>query len=507
MLITPLLNWGALHVGAVAWSDERKPISCDVPQGVAFRVEPARLGEPLFAMDRPWERDTLGWAQVLEDGGRYRMWYSVVKDSPGERELLCYAESADGQTWDKPELGLIEIDGSTANNVVRVGPGMSHTCVLVCPHEPPATRYRCMYFKSWWEGKPGEELDSAEGHHRLNVKNAAKAGEITLPVNLLGMMLGMTSPDGLRWTPMAAPILNEWHDTHNICVYDAQAGLYRAYLRGCYGARRAIAYSETRDFAHWPASRVIHHTLPCDPPDESLYSNCYTRYPGCPELHLMFPAIYQQSTDSTYGQLAVSLDGLNWERFSGQVIVPHGPSGAPDGGMVYPEPELLRCSKRGVLRMVCNSGPRYHNEWYNEHLRKQCTKSFYRWAEWTEERLAGLAADADGSFTLQMQAIGDRLLANYRCAPGGWVRFELVDRLVWPPYPTPGIPGYCFEDAVPLTGDATHAPVCWRDHPTTVSLHGKAMAIRVRMHKATLFAVTTYGVEEPFVRTDPRFPV
>lgn len=507
MQITPMVNWDCLHVGALGWSDARKPIPCDVPQGVTLRAEPARMSGPLFAADRAWEKGSMGWAQVFEDGGRLRMWYSVSAPSPESYERLCYAESMDGLTWHKPELGLIAIKGSTANNVVYETLGMSHACVVNCPHEPPDKRYQCMYFKAWWEGEPGEELSSEEGHHRLDVKNAARPGEKTLPVSLQGKMMGMTSPDGFRWTPMAAPILDEWHDTHNICVYDSRAGLYRAYLRGCYGARRAVAYSETRDFAHWPPSRVIHHALPTDGPDESLYSNAYTRYPGCPELHLMFPSIYQQSTDSTYGEFAVSSDGLNWARLTGQVIIPSGPPGAADEGMVYPEPELLRCSNQGVMRLLCVCSPHFHNEWYNERLRAGTKPSFYRWAEWPEDRLVGLVAVGDGSVTLQTQTCGDQILANYRCEPGGWIRFELVDRLVWPPQPMPGIAGFCFEEAVPLTGDATHAPLQWRSHSSTAKLHGQTVAIRVRLHKATLFSVTTYGVNDPLVRKDPRFPV
>jgi len=507
MRVTPLLSWDFVHVGALAWNNERDPIACDVPQGVEIQVEPATNSAPILEREFPWEQGQLAWAQVMEDEGRYRMWYGVILREDSKQELLCYAESDDGLAWTKPKLGIVKFEGGKDNNIVFDGPGAVHFSITRCPHEPPEKRYRCMYFKAWFEGEPGEELDSDEGHRRLDVQNAAKPGEETPPVSLHGKMLGMDSPDGLRWTTIEKPILDEWHDTHNICTYDEAAGLYRAYLRGFYGGRRAISYSETKDFENWPPSRLIHHHNSSDGPDESLYTNCYTRYPGRPDIHLLFPAIYHQSTDSVYGQLAVSGNGVNWSRLSRQPIVPSGHPGNPDECSVYPEPDLLRFRKDGKFRMPCHISGRYHNEWYNEALRGKEENSFYRWAEWPEDRLAGMHASGDGQFTIARQACGDRLIANYRTEPGGWVRFELVDRLVWPPQPFPGLEGYRLEDMQPLTGDETHALVTWNGSHDLSALKGKPVAIRVRLHKATLFSTTMYGTDDPLAQEDPRYPV
>lgn len=320
-------------------------------------------------------------------------------------------------------------------------------------------------------------------------------------------MLGLNSPDGLHWTPLDAPILNEWHDTHNICVYDETAGLFRAYFRGCQDGRRAISYAKTKDFEKWPPSRVIHHHGNDDGPDESLYSNGYTRYPGRPDIHLMFPAVYHQSSDSTYGQLAVSPNGVNWSRFTRQAIIPHGGPGEPDEGGIYPEPALLRFPKEGKFRLLCSCANSFHNEWYNPKLRTREIRTVYRWAEWPEDRLGGIHAAGDGEFTTQVEACGDRLLANYRAAADGWIQFELVDRLVWPPQLWPGIEGYRFENMIPLRGDATHAPVLWNHSADLGTLRGKPIAIRVKMRRCTLFSLTRYGVDEPLVKEDQRFPV
>ena len=46
--------------------------------------------------------------QDPEDGG-YRMWYNAHD--------VCYAISADGITWEKPELGLFDHDESSNTNI------------------------------------------------------------------------------------------------------------------------------------------------------------------------------------------------------------------------------------------------------------------------------------------------------------------------------------------------------------------------------------------------------
>jgi hypothetical protein len=63
------------------------------------------------------------------------------------------------------------------------------------------------------------------------------------------------------------------------------------------------------------------------------------------------------------------------------------------------------------------------------------------------------------------------------------------------------------EDSQALTGGQTHAPVTWRGSGDLSSVHGKPVGIRVRMHRAKLFSVTMYGVDESLVRQDPRCPV
>ena len=120
--------------------------------------------------DRPWDRFALGWYSIVDDGGTYRMWYYGAERDPrpthieGEarplghltgyvapagtareslpvpgRYRLCYAESRDGLEWEKPELGLVEFDGSKRNNIVGEDFKLAYVSWTRTPRNPSAS--------------------------------------------------------------------------------------------------------------------------------------------------------------------------------------------------------------------------------------------------------------------------------------------------------------------------------------------------------------------------------
>ena len=77
---------------------------------------PRKTGERCIVADKPWESHRVcAYNTVIEDGV-YKMWYDAIAQD-GSR-WLCYATSTDGVHWEKPDLGLVEFDGSKANNIV-----------------------------------------------------------------------------------------------------------------------------------------------------------------------------------------------------------------------------------------------------------------------------------------------------------------------------------------------------------------------------------------------------
>ncbi len=87
------------------------------PDGLAW----TKVGTgPVLTTANPWEAGNVYYPSVIKDGDVYKMYYSgravnVPDNSPPE---ICYATSADGINWDKPNLGLFDFGGSTANNIV-----------------------------------------------------------------------------------------------------------------------------------------------------------------------------------------------------------------------------------------------------------------------------------------------------------------------------------------------------------------------------------------------------
>lgn len=469
--ICPMISWYPIFPGGCIWDGDR-PRLYEPPEGIRLDVVPARRAGEAVRADKPWE-SILHWTQVLRDRGRYRMWYSGLCPNRGPsagRRLFCYAESEDGTVWRKPDLGLCEFAGSTANNILAYDIGEG--AVFIDPAAAPSQRYRIAIF-------------SAEGFQTDRTKNEK-------PDQACGSCIrGGHSADGIHWDFYPEPILNDGipHDTHTIATYNAQRRKYVGYFRMFYAYRRAIGISETADFRHWPPTELCHQSLIADAPTDSIYTNCYTPYPDQPNVHLMFPAIYHQLEDFCDGQLMVSPDGKSWSRHAARPIVPAG--AVSHGGFpeicVYPQPQLLRVREDNKFRMLVRSVCGHHNQVEDR------GPTTFDWVEWDADRLGGLVADDHGRCTIMPLFAKKFLLANFRTEPDGWIRFELGPSIVWPPKDAPPKDGFAFADMPPMTGDRHHVPVRWKGREDlsefTDQGHECAVAIRVRMYKATLYSV------------------
>jgi hypothetical protein len=152
-----------------------------------YREEPvlaASKGDPAA----PDQVATSFYGAVLQDGGKFRMWYYALRlKEPGDavrpdsanmlQGPVCYAESDDGIQWTKPNLGQVEIRGSKNNNAIFL-PGDSIEGVHVIKDEDdpnPQRRYKMVYNpnngKTWvirtatspdglhWEAAPHYGID------------------------------------------------------------------------------------------------------------------------------------------------------------------------------------------------------------------------------------------------------------------------------------------------------------------------------------------------------------
>ena len=87
------------------------------------------------------------YGAVCEVGDELRLWYLGHGEIDGvpTPAQVCYAVSTDGVNWEKPELGLVEFNGSKRNNVLPFeAAGTPASCsVLYDPEDPdPARRFK-----------------------------------------------------------------------------------------------------------------------------------------------------------------------------------------------------------------------------------------------------------------------------------------------------------------------------------------------------------------------------
>ncbi|NLS79853.1 MAG: hypothetical protein GXY76_21610 [Chloroflexi bacterium] len=465
------LDWELIEPGyGVGWGG--KPASWEMPHGVRIAAHPPRLErEPLIVADQPWESMINVYTTLLAAEGRYRLYYEPHYHDPGEqprdlKAMLAVAESDDGRHWTKPRVGTVAFDGSTDNNLVyglelALGRGAHGATVFLDPQAPAAERFKLVHM--------GRE----EGIHRV---------------------FGATSPDGLRWRPIQAPLLDDYmSDTQTVVAFDAARGRYVGYFRGWQGlvpgkgghGRRAIAYAETADFAHWPRPEIIVTAEGSDSPDTDIYTNAYARWPGADRAHLLFPAFYHRAPDVLDVHLLTSRDGRRWERLGRAPLIPAGEPGSGWEGGVYAGCGLVSLSP-GEWTLPVGPQWRTHNQGHFAEGRPEPPphRGMTCRAVWREDGLTSLEAETEGRCaTVPLTFAGDHLEVNAWTRFGGELRVELAEPTGAP------LPGRALDDCDALSGDALWTTVTWRGQSDLAPWAGRPVRLRLALRRARLHAL------------------
>ncbi len=136
--------------------------------GMDWEVDPR---SPVLGPGAPgeWDEGSLGQRGILEENGRFRMWYGGYV-SRLRQGRAGYAESRDGIRWTKPKLGLHTFGGRPTNIVLPLQTGLlSNEYELpqsvVRADEAPASRRYTMFLHT--QGPHGFIVDvatSADGY-------------------------------------------------------------------------------------------------------------------------------------------------------------------------------------------------------------------------------------------------------------------------------------------------------------------------------------------------------
>lgn len=240
--------------------------------GTRLQMHAPRDEGVTFAFDKPWEGLFSGYATIvtLEDG-RLRAYYrgkAVANRDGSEEEVTCCAESADGRTWTKPDLGIYEVMGTRDNNVVLMNANSA-------AHN----------FSPFLDARPGVP----EGERFKALGGTMEGGGLT----------AWKSADGYRWEKIVAePVITKemvpykyMFDSQNVPFWSEAEGKYVCYYRVFEEGIRRIVRSESSDFLKWSPPVLLGYRHPeMEAPIEHLYTNQTSPYFRAPHLYVAIAA-------------------------------------------------------------------------------------------------------------------------------------------------------------------------------------------------------------------------
>jgi hypothetical protein len=434
--------------------------------------EPRSMGT-VFTFDQPWEGVTSGYTSVFKDGDIYRMYYRGSSDpgytitatvTPDERivpehpQFTCYAESKDGITWVRPNLGLHEFNGTKNNNIVWVDRG-SHN------------------FSPFLDANP----DAPADQRYKAVASSNYDGDRRRPV-----LLGFVSADGVKWRRVRdEPIITDGaFDSLNVVFWDAVKRQYVAIYRDFVHGVRTIKYATSSDFVTWTPGQVADFG---DSPPMHLYTNATVAYARAPHIYVAlprrfmpwktyFPEMHALSPGSSDAVFMSSRDGVNWHRFDTAFVRP----GLTERNWAHrantPAAGLLATAPGEI--------------------------SFYMERDYTfpSNRLERMTVRTDGFTSAHAGApggelvtkpftfTGDTLVLNYSTSAYGSIRLEIQDEHGRP------IPGFLLEESPVIYGDQIAGEVDWKhpsgrtDRSPLSRLVGKPIRVRLVMRDSDLFS-------------------
>ena len=475
------IDWDLIEPGYGVSFGGETPEPWEMPHGVRLAVHYPRIDpKPIVWPDKPWEKTILFFNTLLEDDGRYRLYYQCWdwdrREDPEAFALAC-AESTDGVNWVKPNVGAIDFQGSTDNNLVHSasvesGRPVLDQFVFVDPSCAPEERYKLV---SW-----GRE-------------------------NGTPSLFGSVSADGLRWRPIEKPLLYDYMcDTQNVVRFDPAKGKYVGYFRGWSAyekgklhGRRTIAYAETDRFESWPVPETVVSLDANDDPDADIYTNSYSPWPGA-DAHLMFPVFYRRTLDVGEVHMMTSRDGVRWHRPTRRAIIPSGePNTTGDRDRDWRSGVYSGCGivslRPGEWSLPVHPRAVSHNQHYfPEGKASPPHHGYICLATWRQDGFMSLEAETEGACTtVPITFSGSRLEVNAWTRFGGEIRIEVLDASgdLRGRGRAPAVAGFTFDDCDPISGDNLKGTVTWRGESDLSAWAGEPVRLRLQMRRARLYAL------------------
>lgn len=437
------------------------------PRGVRFKAEPGRKMD----LDTP----TPPGSPVFYDSGLYRTWGLIAEFPPGKNfgayaqalptsVAIAYWESTDGYEWtEKARTPIDALDQS----------GFDGMTFFIDENAPPVERYKFIYCAIAPESERQQlmaELLQRPAHERdwrqLGVPDGPR------------VVYALTSSDGLHWEGRPRRLMTHISDTDTTVTYSQEFGRYLMYTRYYNFERREIALAESEDFWRWtPVHPFIWQDL-SEGLSTDIYTNGYSRYPGQPEYHFMFPMVYDRFDQRSSVYLYSSPDGLRWYRVPGGPIIEPGESGEWDSEYIHISKHLVPLDDKIAMP--------YHGTCYpHKYPRWPDVLSAWRktWVYWPQGRLCALQAEREGEFHAfgrwaPTLPAGRALRLNVRTHRAGEVRVGIR-----------GVKNRSVDDCDPICGNLLSAPVHWRGEEDIGVPDDQPITLHFKLHSAEVFGL------------------
>jgi hypothetical protein len=484
-------------------------------EGVTLTMNPPQQDhEPVLVADRPSDGRIGPYNTVLKEGALFRMWYFVFPPDRSSRitEGVAYAESDDGIHWRKPDLGLIDYQGSGANNLVAPQPVGSESHWFGAgrrldlrmqgamvfkdtnPSCPPQERYK-LWAKIQGIMPAGEELDPGQ------VPLGVRKGDVLEKVQrvMTGGLVAMYSEDGIGWNVYEKRVETGACDTLNIAIWDERLQKYVGYVRmipDLDGVKyRSVGRLESDDFRDWSATESVFeadqidlgarptrgHSMCVD-----VYTNGFMKYPFAQEGYFMMPS-FNYHWDRATGpstldvRLLTSRDGIDWQQAGGRKpFLRLGQLGSLDSRRIYACPGVVRV---GDELWSYYAGFNTNHGDILDPVSSVKGSGVFR----AVSRLDGfISADAPyqgGTLTTPPIVFeGKQLELNLDTSAGGVVRVEVQSAEGKP------LDGFSLADADDLNGNSVRMPVSFNGSTDLGQLAGVPIRLSLQMYDCKLYA-------------------
>lgn len=396
-----------------------------------------QLGQPQLAPETPSPANNMEYGTVIKDGSIYRLY---TRDGRGAKhdgdapEVTRYCESRDGIHWTRPELGLVELEGSRANNVIL--------------HEAPF----CHNFSPMLDTRPGVPADE---------RFKALAGTVK------SSLVAFVSADGIRWKKLRPePVIRYTReyafDSQNVSFWSDLEGCYVCYFRHFLDKKlRSVCRTTSPDYLNWSEPEPLKPNLP----GEHIYTTLTHPYYRAPHIYIALPTRFFPDRGESTDVLFMTARGP-------------GPFDRTfKGAFIRPGLDPARWGNRSnyAALNVVPTGPAemsiYMTPFRRFTLRPDGFASVQ--AGWAEGEM----------ITRPLKFSGERLFVNYATSAGGRLRVEIQS-----PDGRP-LPGFDLESCRPLVGDSLDQQVGWKRGGSLEQIKGQPVRLRFQMQEADLYAL------------------